>query len=71
MKGLSKADGEQVTGYLAGVAGAGVAVAMGRIQKTSMENTHRAIGLTVFILLTLQVATALFWRPKPLATKIR
>ena len=61
----------QVLGYLAGVAGAAVAVAMGRVQKTNLENSHRAIGLTVFILLTLQVATALFLRPAPLATKLR
>ena len=58
-------------GYATGVAGAAVAAAMGRVQNTNLENSHRAIGLTVFILLTLQVAAALFWRPAPLATKVR
>lgn len=43
---------------------------MGRPNRTHLEDSHRIIGLVVFILLTLQVS-AIFWRPAPRASKLR
>ena len=54
----------QMLGYLTGLAGAAVAVAMGRKTHTHLEDVHRIVGLTVTILLTIQVL-AILWRPAP------